>query len=144
MRVKDPYYLVYQLDSITTSSNLLHPFIDVLYWYTVIAGNHKENIISHTETMPSTKAKTAETTAYELVCATPFTRIHGWPMHHDFETLKKEASDLASKVDNLTFEWCCDPATGEVYVLAEIIGDDEYTHLTNLKWQQEVEPKSYD
>ena len=74
--------------------------------------------------MPSVSAKTAETTAYKAVRATPFTHIHGRPTRHEYETLKKEASDLASEVENLTFEWCRNPATGEEYrVLAKIIGD---------------------
>lgn len=95
--------------------------------------------------MPSASSKTAETATYEAVRTSPFTRIHGRPTRHDYETLKKEASDLASEVDNLTFDWCRDPATGEEYgLLAEIIGDDEYTHLTTLEWQQEVEPARYD
>ena len=73
--------------------------------------------------MPSSSAKSAETTSYEAVHAVPFTRIHGRPTRHDYETLKKEASDLASKVYNLTFAWCRDPVTGEEYgLLAEIIG----------------------
>jgi hypothetical protein len=95
--------------------------------------------------MPSSSAKSAETASYDVVRAAPFTRIHGRPTRHDYETLKKEASDLASEVDNLTFDWCRDPATEEEYgLLAEIIGEIEYTHLTNLAWQQEVEPSSYD
>ena len=95
--------------------------------------------------MPSSSAKSAETASYEAVRAVPFTRIHGRPTRHDYENLKKEASDLAGKVDNITFDWCRDPATGDEYgLLAEIIGDIEYTHLTNLMWQQEVEPTKYD
>ena len=95
--------------------------------------------------MPSSSAKSAETASYEAVRAVPFTRIHGRPTRHDYETLKKEASDLASKVDNLTFAWCRNPSTGEEYgLLAEIISDIEYTHLTNQISQQEVEPASYD
>ena len=95
--------------------------------------------------MPSSSAKTAETASYDAVRAVPFTRIHGRPTRHSYETLKKEASDLASEVDNLTFAWCRDPVTGEEYgLLAEIIGDAEYTHLTNQTWQLEVEPASYD
>ena len=82
--------------------------------------------------MPSSSAKSAETASYKVVCAVPFTRIHWRPTCHDYETLKKEVSDLASKVDNLTFAWCWDPTTGEEYgLLAEIIGNIEYTHLTN-------------
>ena len=66
-------------------------------------------------------------------------------MRQDYELLKKEASDLASKVDNLTFAWSRDPATGEEYgLLAEIIGDVEYIHLTNQTWTLPVEPTSYD
>ncbi len=53
------------------------------------------------------------------------------------QTLKKEASNLASKVNNLTFAWSQDPATGEEYgLLAEIIDEVKYTHLTNLVWIQ--------
>ena len=95
--------------------------------------------------MPSSSAKAAETTSYDGVRATPFTRIHGRPKRQDYELLKKEASDLASEVENITFTWSCDTATGEEYgLLAEIIGDVEYTHLTNLNWAQETEPASYD
>ena len=94
--------------------------------------------------MPSSSAKTAEASSYHTVRAVPFTRIHGRPTRHDYENLKKEASDLARKVGNLTFNCCRDPAMGEEYgLLAEIIRDVEYTHLTNLMWQQEVEPASY-
>jgi hypothetical protein len=94
--------------------------------------------------MPSSSAKAAETTSYDAVRATPFTRIHGRLMRQDYKLLKKEASDLASKVNNLTFAWSCDQATGEEYgLLAEIIGDIEYTRLTNLDWAQEREPTNY-
>ncbi len=86
-----------------------------------------------------------ETTSYNGVRATPFTQIHGRPARQDYELLKKEVSDLASKVENITFTWSHDTATGEEYgLLAEIIGDVEYTHLTNLNWAQEMEPASYD
>jgi hypothetical protein len=95
--------------------------------------------------MPSSSAKSAETTSYNAVRAKPFTVIHGCPTRHDYELLKKEASDLGSKVDNITFAWSRDPATREEYVLlADIIGDIEYTHLTNLNWAQEIEPATYD
>jgi hypothetical protein len=66
-------------------------------------------------------------------------------MRHDYVSLTKEASDLASEVDNITFTWSCDQATGEEYqLLAEIIVDIKYTHLTNLNWAQEMEPTKYD
>jgi hypothetical protein len=95
--------------------------------------------------MPPSSAKAAETTSYDAVRATPFTQIHGCPMRHDYESLKKEASDLASEVDNITFAWSCDQATGEEYgLLAEIIGEVKYTHLTNFNWAQEMEPTKYD
>jgi hypothetical protein len=95
--------------------------------------------------MPSSSAKAAETTSYDTVRATPFTQIHTRPTRQDYELLKKEASDLASKVDNITFAWSRDQATGEEYgLLAEIMGDIEYTHLTNLNWAQQKEPANYD
>ena len=53
--------------------------------------------------MPSSSIKAAETMLYNGVRATPFTRIHGRPMRQDYELLKKEASDLASEVENTTF-----------------------------------------
>ncbi len=94
--------------------------------------------------MPSSSPKTAETTSYEMVRTTSFTRIHDCPTRHDYKTFKKEASNLASNVDNLTFEWSQDPANGEEFgLLAEIIGKVEYTHLTNLVWIQEMELPRY-
>jgi hypothetical protein len=77
--------------------------------------------------MPSSIVKVAETTSYNGVCATPFTRIHGRPTRQDYKLLKKEASDLASEVDTITFAWSRDTATGEEYgLLAEIIGDPSH------------------
>ena len=94
--------------------------------------------------MPSSSTKAAETTSYDAVRAKPFTQIHGRPMRQDYELLKKEASGLASKVENITFAWSLDTVIGEEYgLLAEIIGDVEYTHLTNLNWTQEREPVLY-
>jgi hypothetical protein len=94
--------------------------------------------------MPSSSTKAAETTSYDAVRATPFTQIHGCPARQDYKLLKKEASDLASEVENITFAWSRDTATAEEYgLLAEIIGNIEYTHLTNLNWTQETEPASY-
>ena len=82
--------------------------------------------------MPSVSAKAVETTSYDSVRATPFTQIHGRLTRQDYELLKKEASDLESKVENITFAWSRNTATAEEYgLLAEIIGDIEYTHLTN-------------
>ncbi len=95
--------------------------------------------------MPPSSTKATETTSYDAVRATPFTRIHGRPMRHDYKSLKKEASDLASKVDNIIFAWSRDQATGEEYgLLAEFIEDVEYNHLANLNWAQEMEPAKYD
>ncbi len=47
-------------------------------------------------------------------------------------------------MDSLTFAWSHDPTNGEEYgLLAKIIRANEYTHLTNQMWVQEVEPASY-
>ncbi len=65
-------------------------------------------------------------------------------MRQDYKLLKQEASDLASEVKNITFAWSCNTATGEEYgLLAEIMGDAEYAHITNLNWTQEIEPATY-
>ncbi len=94
--------------------------------------------------MPSSTTKLVEDASYDALCATPFTQIHGRPTRHDYKTLKKEAANLASKVDNLIFAWNRDPTNGKEYgLLAKIIGANEYTHLTNQMWVQEVEPASY-
>jgi hypothetical protein len=94
--------------------------------------------------MPLSTAKSAESASYDAVRATPFTCIHRCPTCHGYKTLKKEVADLASEVNNLTFAWSCDPATGKEYgLLAEIIGEDEYNHLTSQTWVQEVEPAHY-
>jgi len=93
----------------------------------------------------SSTAKTAETTAYEAVRAQPLTRIHGRPTRTDYERIKKEASDLASEVEDIVYNWARDPATGTEYgLLAEIIGEPEYNLLTGVTWTQEVEPDKYD
>ena len=81
--------------------------------------------------MPSS-IKEIKNTTYELVRGTPFTKIHGRPSRNNYKILKKEASDLACELDNITYDWSRS-ATGDEYgLLAEIIGKDEYDHLTNL------------
>ncbi len=85
--------------------------------------NHKKKTQEERESMPSSSAEIAETLSYDAAHTAPFTRIHWRPRRHDYNTLKKEAFNLASKVDNLTFAWSWDPTTGEEYgLLAEIIG----------------------
>ncbi len=93
--------------------------------------------------MPST-IKTLEQTTYDTVCSSSFTKIHGRPTQSDYENLKKEASDLASKLDDITYDWSRSPTGDEYGLLAKIIGKDEYYHLTNLTWTQEVKPATYD
>jgi hypothetical protein len=91
---------------------------------------------------PTTKSIEAET--YESVQASPFTKTHGCPSRSNHKTLKKEASNLASEVKDITYDWSRS-ATGKEYgLLAEIIGKDEYQHSTNLTWVQELEPETYD
>jgi hypothetical protein len=96
--------------------------------------------------MPSASmAKMAETTAYDAVRTNPFTPIHGHPTRNNYRTLKKEASDLASKVEDIMFDWAQDTNTGDEYgLLTEIIGEPEYTLLTGNQWVQEVELAKYD
>jgi hypothetical protein len=47
--------------------------------------------------------KELENTTYEAVQATPFIKVHGRPSRNDYKNLKKEASDLACEVDNITY-----------------------------------------
>jgi hypothetical protein len=95
--------------------------------------------------MPSASmAKMVETTAYDAVSANPFMHIHGRLTRNDYKTLKKEASDLASEVKDITFDWARDTNTGNEYgLLTEIIGEPKYTLLTGILWVQEVEPVKY-
>jgi hypothetical protein len=81
---------------------------------------------------------------YDTVRFSAFTKIHGRPTRSDYENLKKEASDLTSKLAYITYNWSRSP-TGEDYrLLGKTIREDEYNHLTNLMWVQEVEPGTYD
>ena len=93
--------------------------------------------------MPST-IKTLENTTYDTVRFSSFTKIHSHPTRSDYENLKKEASDLASELDDITYDWSQSPTGDEYGLLAEIIGKDEYNHLTNLTWVQVVEPNTFD
>jgi len=93
--------------------------------------------------MPST-VKQVETTAHEAVHATPFTRVHGRPKRKDYETLKDEASVLASEVEDITYAWSRD-ATKEYGLLANILGFDEYDELTGIDtYAISAEPALYD
>jgi hypothetical protein len=88
--------------------------------------------------------QTLEQTTYDMVRSSSITKIHCHPTQSNYENLKKEASDLASKLDDMTYNWSQSP-TGDKYgLLAEIIGKDKYYHLTNLTWTQAVEPATYD
>jgi hypothetical protein len=54
--------------------------------------------------MPST-IKTLEQTTYDTVRSSSFTKIHGRPTQSNYKNLKKEASDLASELDDITYDW---------------------------------------
>jgi len=93
--------------------------------------------------MPST-IKTLENTTYDMVRFSSFTKIHSRPTRSDYENLKKEASDLASELVDIKYDWSRSPTGDEYGLLTKIIGEDEYNHLTNLTWVQEVERTTYD
>ncbi len=93
--------------------------------------------------MPST-TKQAETTSYENVRATPFTRVHGHPSRSDYKILKSEASALASKVEDITYDWSHDD-TNDYGLLADILSLDEYYTLTTVDtYVAPVDPATYD
>ncbi len=81
---------------------------------------------------------------YDTVRSSSFTKIHGRPTQNNYKKLKKEASDLARKMDDITYDWSRSPTRDKYGLLAEIKDEDEYYHLTNLMWTQEVEPATYD
>ncbi len=93
--------------------------------------------------MPPT-IKTLEQTTYDTVRSSSFTKIYSCLTQSNYKNLKKEASDLASKLDDIIYDWSRSPTGDEYGLLAEILGEDEYYHLTNLTWTQEVEPANYD
>lgn len=91
--------------------------------------------------------KQTEEAAFEKIRTTPFTRINGRPSRSDYELLKRECSERASEIEDVVFNWCTDPATGEEYgLLADILGRDEYNDLTNIDIGAvpEQQPASYD
>ncbi len=53
--------------------------------------------------MPST-IKTLEQTTYDTVRSSSFIKIHCRPTQNDYKNLKKEASDLASELDDITYD----------------------------------------
>jgi hypothetical protein len=93
--------------------------------------------------MPSS-AKQAETTAFNVVRATPFTRVHGRPTRKDYEILKEDASALASKVEGITYPWTKDAMTN-YGLLVDILGFDNYYKLTGIDaYAVTNKPASYD
>jgi hypothetical protein len=64
--------------------------------------------------------KTLKNTTYDMVCFSAFTKIHGPPTQSDFKNLKKEASDLASKLDDIMYDWLQSSTREEYGLLAEI------------------------
>ena len=87
--------------------------------------------------------KELENTTYKLVRATSFTKIHGCLSRNNYKNLNKEVLDLACELDDITYNWSHSVTGKEYGLLAKIIGEDEYNHLTNLTWVQETEPSNY-
>ena len=88
--------------------------------------------------------KSLKNMTYDMVRFSAFTKIHGRPTRSDYKNLKKEASNLACELEDITYDWSRSPAGDEYGLLAEIIGEDKYNHLSNLTWVQEVKPNTYD
>jgi hypothetical protein len=79
----------------------------------------------------------------ESICAIPFARVHGRPTHCNYETLKEEASALASEVENITYAWSKN-ATDDCGLLADILGADKYDELTGIdSYAIPCKPASY-
>ncbi len=69
---------------------------------------------------------------YDTVRSSSFTKICGRLTQSNYENLKKEASNLASKLDDITYDWSQSLTGDEYRLLAKIISKDKYYHLTNL------------
>jgi hypothetical protein len=48
--------------------------------------------------------QTLKNTTYDMVHFSAFTKIHSHPTQSNYKNLKKEASDLASKVADITYD----------------------------------------
>jgi hypothetical protein len=81
---------------------------------------------------------------HDTVYSSSFTKIHSRSTRSTYENLKREALDCASKLDDITYTWSQSPIGEEYRLLAKIIGKDEYYHLKNLMWTQEIKPATYD
>jgi hypothetical protein len=71
-------------------------------------------------------------------------RVHGRPTRNDYETIKSEASALASEVEDITYAWSKN-ATDNYGFLGNILGVNEYEELTNINtYTIPIEPASSD
>jgi hypothetical protein len=69
--------------------------------------------------------------------------VHGRPTRKDYDTLKEEASALASEVEDITYAWSR-YATNEYGLLADVIGFDSYDNLTGIDtYAAPPEPQTY-
>jgi hypothetical protein len=94
------------------------------------AESKQESYTTLSDIMPST-AKQAETTTYEAVRATPIARVHGRPTQSNYDTLKSDASALASEVEDITYAWS-KSVTDDYGFLGNILGVDKYCKLTSI------------
>ena len=77
--------------------------------------------------------RSTENTAFKTVRTTSFTWIHGRPSQSNYKILKQEAPTIASKVEDITYDWSRDTVTGDEYgFLAKILGVHEYDHQTGI------------
>ncbi len=148
-RERRTHYLVHQLDSKTKLSK--HTTSTSYRCLALVLGN----LSQRTPRFP--KKTTISTTKKHAVDHQnprehnlrhgPFLIIHQDSRSSHKKQLRepqKEASDLASELDGITYDWSRSPTGDEYGLLAKIIGEDEYNDLTNLTWVQEVEPTTYD
>jgi hypothetical protein len=71
--------------------------------------------------------------AYDKIQSTPFTCTNGRPTQSNYELLKCECSERASKIKDIVFPWCSDNATGKEYgFLANILGRNVYNDLAAI------------
>ena len=99
------HYVAYQLNSKAKSTLATYRCLALISSNQIKKTTSEKARSTHSpkKFIMSSTAKQAETTALESVRAIPFTRVHGRPTRCNYETLKEEASALASKVEDITY-----------------------------------------
>ena len=82
--------------------------------------------------MKVSTAMPAQKAVYDVICAKPFTRVHGRPTRKSYDCLLPEACELASGFD-VPYEW-----VGDHGLLAKVLGAEAYMRITGKNYVEPV------